>query len=370
VYRQSLTDKTAPGYKPRPPKPKIIAPFCNYIRGRLDRYPELTAVRLLAEIKELGYQGRYTAVKDCVRLTRPKAPLEIELRFETRPGEQAQVDFATFKTSFGKVYVLLVVLSWSRYLWGRFFFHQDQLTVLGGLHRAFVAFGGVPKTLLFDRMKTAVADSAADGGAIFNEEMLRFAAHYGLKPTACRPYRAKTKGKVERTVSYLRQSFFYGRNFRDLEDLNCQLELWLKETANTRIHGTTGDIPGVRLKQERAQLAPLPVDGYTPRVSLGRKISHDGYISYNGNDYSVPEGLRQPEVTVTATLNEVRLYQNESLIAVHPRLEGKGNHHLDPGHRRNHRAPNPLYWLRGKPGIDGALEVERRSLEVYEEVLR
>jgi transposase len=370
VYRQSSNSKTAPGYKPRPVKPKIIDPFQDYIRERLELYPELTATRILTEIQSLGYQGKYTAVKDFVHLVRPKVPIEIEQRFESLPGEQAQVDFATFKTGFGTVYAMLVVLSWSRYLWVRFFFHQDELTVLGGLHRAFIFFGGVPKTLLFDRMKTAVASSAEDGRAIFNEEMLRFASYYGFKPTACRPYRAKTKGKVERAVSYLRKSFFYGRNFRDFEDLNSQLDIWLKDTANARVHGTTGEVPAVRLERERSHLLPIPSGGYTSLISLGRRVSHDGYVSYNGNDYSVPEGLVKPEVTVSASLEEVRLYQDGSLIAVHPVLEGKGNHRLDPDHRRSKKETGKIYLLRESPALSELLEVQRRPLEVYEEVLR
>lgn len=370
VYRQAVSGKTAPGYTPRPPKPRVIDPFRDYIQERLARYPELTAVRLLSEIKLEGYAGKYSAVKEFVRLIRPKAPLELEERFETLPGDQAQVDFATFKTPFGTVHALLVVLSWSRHLWARFYLHQDELTVLGGLHRAFVSFSGVPKTLLFDRMKTAVASSGEDGRAIFNEEMLRFAAYYGFRPTACRPYRAKTKGKVERAVSYLRTSFFYGRAFRDLEDLNTQLEAWLRDTANARIHATTKEVPEVRLGQERAHLSPLPTGGYTPFVSLGRRVGHDGYVSYNGNDYSVPEGLVRPDVTVLASLEEVRLYQDGCLIGIHPVLEGKGRHHLDPEHRRGKKETHGPYLTRKTPGSSELLDVQRRPLQVYEEVLR
>jgi len=243
VYRHANSDKAEPRYGPRPPKPTLLDPYKDYIRGRLKIYPELSAVRLLGEIQEMGYQGKYTRVKDFVRLVRPRPPLELERRFEVAAGEQAQVDFATFRTDFGIVYALFVVLSWSRYLWVRFFSQQDQLTVLSGLHKAFVNFGGVLATVLFDRMKTAVARSEKDGKAVFNEEMLRFAAHYGFRSLACRPYRAKTKGRVERAVSYLRRNFFYGRHFRDLEDLNNQLEKWLEENANTRLHGTTGEAP-------------------------------------------------------------------------------------------------------------------------------
>lgn len=142
-----------------------------------------------------------------MRSRRPKPSLSFEQRFEVEPGSKAQVDFASFKTSFGTVLLMEA---------------EAQLTVLAGLHEAFIAFGGVPRGALFDRLKTAVSGQQSGGEPIFNAEMLRFAAHYGFQPLACRPYRAKTKGRVERAVSYLRKGFFYGRSFRDLEDLNEQ----------------------------------------------------------------------------------------------------------------------------------------------------
>lgn len=356
-------------YGPRLPKPSLVDPYKKYIRGRLELYPELSAVRLLAEIRALGYPGQYTMVKKYVRLVRPKAPLEIEQRFEVPPGQQVQLDFADFKTPFGKVHALMAVPSWSRYLWVRFFYHEDQLTVLGGLHKAFLALGGVPHTVLFDRMKPAVVDSDEEGRAIFNQEMLRFAAHYGFRPLACRPYRAKTKGKVERTVSYLRASFFYGRNFRDMDDLNRQVGEWLDVTANARVHATTGEIPTVRLPVERNHLLALPESSYVPTITMGRKISRDGYVSYNGNDYSIPEGLVEPEVTVAATLEEVRFYQHGQLVAVHPLLDTKGQRRLDPGHQRHFSKGHTDRW-RHDTGSAHLMEVQCRSLEVYEEVLR
>ena len=367
VYRHAAGDKTEPVYGPRPPRPTLLDPYKDYIRGKLKIYPELSAVRLLKEIEERGYPGKITRVRDFVRLIRPRPPLELERRFEVSPGEQAQVDFATFKTDFGVVYAMLVVLSWSRYLWVRFFCHQDQLTVLAGLHQAFVSFGGVPATALFDRMKTAVARTESDGKAVFNEEMLRFAAHYGFRPLACRPYRAKTKGRVERAVSYLRHNFFYGRRFRDLEDLNHQLEKWLEETANTRLHGTTGEVPSQRLQYERASLRSLPADNYVPLITLGRRVSRDGFVAYNGNEYSVPDGLKRVEVEIRATLEEVFLYQDDRLLASHRLLDGRGKRLLVPSHRRGIK-------LRSKDGrfrsIDDMIEVQRRPLEEYEEVLR
>lgn len=369
IHRYLKSGKDNPRYGPRSPQPSVIDQFKDYIRGRLESYPELSAARLMAEISEIGYQGKYTTVKDFIRSVRPKVPIPIEQRFEVNPGHQAQVDFATFKTAFGTVHALLVVLSWSRYLWVRFYYHEDQLAVLNGLHHAFLAFGGVPRTLLFDRMKTAVARSGAGGKAIFNEELLRFAAHYGFHPTACHPYRPKTKGRVERAVSYLRHNFFYGRNFRDMEDLNNQVSIWLVETANERIHGTTGEVPRERLAKEISHLMPLTGETYIPVISLGRRISRDGYISYNGNDYSVPEGLNFREVNVRATLDELYLYQKDEMIACHPVLDGKGERRLAPEHRRNLR----LYLRRhddNSGGISEFVEVQCRPLETYEAVLK
>jgi transposase len=369
VHRYIKAGKDQPAYKPRSPTPSVLDPYRDYLTARLKAYPELSAARLLVEIRDLGYQGKYTILKDCIRTLRPPKVIPLEVRFEVSPGQQAQADFAVFKTAFGTVHALLVVLSWSRYLWVRFYYHEDQLTVLSGLHRSFLAFGGVPHTLLFDRMKTAVAKSGPNGEAIFNEEMMRFATHYGFRPRACLPHRPKTKGRVERAVSYLRDSFFYGRKFYDLEDLNHQVDQWLEVTANSRIHGTTGEIPKERIGKEKSSLLHLPNDPYIPMVSLGRRISKDGYISYNGNDYSVPEGLSSSEIQVRATLEDLRLYQDDKLVATHSVLEGTGARRLAPEHRRNLR----LYMKRYETdnnGVSELIEVQRRPLDIYEEVLR
>ena len=318
VHRYLMSGQHEPGYGPRPKRRSKLDPFETYLRGRLEDYPELSGVRLLAEVRALGYQGGYTVLKDRLRAVRPKPPVPIEQRFEVEPGGQAQVDFATFKAPFGTVYALLMVLSWSRALWVRFVMHQDQLTLLGGLHQGFVSFSGVPRTVLFDRMRTAVAGSGTEVPAVFNAEMLRFASHYGFSPRACRPYRAKTKGRVERAVSYLRRSFFYGRSFRDLDDLNAQCACWLAETANLRVHGTTGDVPSERLDREKGHLLPLPEHPYIPMLTLRRRTTKDGYVSYNGNDYSVPERLGRADLLVRATLSDLHLLSEGQVVAVHP----------------------------------------------------
>lgn len=247
-------------YQPRAPVARKIDPYKPIIESRLEDYPELTATRLYDEVRAAGYTGGYTQVKDYVRQVRPRPPQEPVIRFETPPGRQAQVDFAHFRLPWGRRYALLVVLSWSRDLWLRFYPRQDMRTLFSGLEEAFRFFGGVPHELLFDQMRSVIVDDRRTdgGGLIENLEFLRFAHHWGFRPRACRPYRAKTKGKVERPIRYVRESFFYGREFVSDEDLNARAQRWLATVANVRVHRTTRERPIDRLEPvERAHLKPL-----------------------------------------------------------------------------------------------------------------
>lgn len=252
-------DEETVKYGPRPVVATKIDPYKSIIRSRLEEYPELTAVRLFEEIRAAGYLGGYTQVKEYVRRVRPRAPEEPVVRFETPPGHQAQVDFADFRLPWGRRYAFLVVLGFSRTLWLQFFTRQTMQHVFEGLETAFGFFGGVPRELLFDQMKAVVVkDERASGGRITeNAEFLRFAHHWNFRVRACRPYRAKTKGKVERPVGYVRSSFFYGRTFTSDEDLNLQARHWLDHVANVRVHGTLKERPLDRLEQERGVLQPL-----------------------------------------------------------------------------------------------------------------
>ena len=166
-------------------------------------------MRLFEEIRATGYTGGYTQLKAYVRTVRPRPEPEPVQRFETPAGKQAQVDFARFTFPWGIRYALLVVLGYSRLLWLRFYERQDMRTVFTGLEEAFAFFGGVPEELLFDQMKAVITrDLRLMGGQlIHNLEFMRFARHWGFTPRACRPYRAQTKGKVERPVRYVRGNF-------------------------------------------------------------------------------------------------------------------------------------------------------------------
>jgi len=256
-------------YGPRPPIATKLDPFKAIIAARLEEYPELTGVRLFEEIRAAGYTGGVTQLRDYVRTIRPRQPLEEVVRFETPPAHQAQVDFARFRFSWGVRYALLVVLCYSRLLWLRFFSRQDMRTLQLGLDQAFAFFGGVPRELLFDQLRSVIVrDLCPEGGRLVeNLEFLRFSNHWAFRPRACRPYRAKTKGKIERPIRYVRSSFVYGRTFIGDSDLNEQAEQWLRTVANVRIHATTGERPLERFERdEKALLQPLAVRPYQSLV--------------------------------------------------------------------------------------------------------
>ncbi len=239
------------------------------IRERLAQYPALSGVRLYAECQAAGYTGRYSLLTAYLATVRPRAAPEPIVRFETAPGEQAQFDFADVPLAWGKRYAVVVVLGYSRLLHVEFVARQTAWNVMAALERAFTAFGGVPEHVLFDQMKSViVADHRPGGGRLLeNDEFTRFAAHWGFGIRACRPYRAQTKGKVERPIRYLRENFLYGRTFCGDADLSAQCTQWLDTVANVRVHATTKELPRTRWQDtERATLLPLAARPYRSLV--------------------------------------------------------------------------------------------------------
>jgi transposase len=367
-----------PAYGPRQPRPTVVTPFAPYLRERIAAFPELTGSRLLREIKELGYAGGYTAVKDFLRTIRPRALQAFERRFETPPGKQAQVDFAYFRTVFTDqpgaervVWLFSMVLGHSRMMWGRFVAHQDLQTVLRCHIAAFEALGGAPAEILYDRMKTAVLGEADDQGIAYNRKLLDLAAHYRFLPKACPPYRAKTKGKVERPFRYVREDFFLGGSFRNLDDLNAQFRHWLDTVANPRRHATTGRIVLKHFGEEQPYLKALPSTPFNVVLTLDRRVTREGMVSVGGNLYSVPDCTRRRVVEVHALANEIRILEDDKLIAVHPVLEGRGQRRIAGDHRS---APPPANstTLRedpAPPAPAGAI-IAPRSLAFYDAVAR
>src|SRR4051794_4056350 len=372
-----------PAYTPRPPRQTLVGPYEPYLRERLQAFPELSGRRLLRDIRALGYQGGYTVLKDFLRTVRPKPQVQFERRFETPPGKQAQVDFAFFKTTFTDqpeveriVWLFSIVLGHSRLMWARFVARQDLPTVLRCHIAAFEAFGGVPEQILYDRMKTAVLGEVEDPdqparGIAYNAKLLDLAAHYGFLPKACKPYRAKTKGKVERPFRYVREDFFLARTFRNLDDLNAQFVQWLDQVANVRLHATTQRVVVEHFAEERGHLRALPTGPFNPVLALERRIPRDGMVSVAGNLSPVPDSTRRRTVEVQITATEVRILEDGEPIAAHPVLEGRGKRRIAEGHRTMPPPANSATPREGAPPPRprGDL-VTPRSLAIYDAVGR
>ena len=255
----------------------------------------------------------------------------------------------------------------SRYIFARYVMHQDLQTLLRCHMQAFEAIGGVPIEILYDRMKTAVTGEDSEGHIIYNRSLLALARHYGFQLKACRPYRAKTKGKVERPFRYIREDFFLARSFRNLDDLNDQLRDWLDTVANVRLHGTTQRIVSEAFVAERPELQSLPAGAFDALLKLERRVSHDGLVSIGGNYYSVPDRTRRI-VEVHQLADCIRILDEGRLVATHPVLEGRRQYRIDPAHRQGavHHAARKTAQdiVLGRRGD----HVVRRSLDFYQAV--
>ena len=366
----------APIYGPRSVgRPSKLAPFLGFLRERVTAFPDLSAVRLTREIRELGYGGAYTAVKRFLAAIRPEnGPKPYEVRFETPPGVQAQVDFARFVVDFADdpgtsrvVWLFSLVLGHSRFLFARYVLHQDLQTLLRCHIQAFQVIGGVPIEILYDRMKTAVTGEDDQGHIAYNRSLLALAQHYRFQPRACRPYRAKTKGKVERPFSYIRQDFFLGRGFRTLEDLNAQLIDWLDTVANVRVHGTTQRIVAEAFAAEQPELQRLPEHRFDAVLKLERRVSHDGFVAIGGNYYSVPDRTRRV-VEVQQLPDLIRILDLGNIVAEHPVLEGRKQYRIDRSHRTGGGAKRKMNMATGVTIGRIGDHVPLRPLAIYQAI--
>ena len=234
---------------------------------------------------------------------------------------------------------------------------EDAEHTYEGLVRSFEYFGGVPQEVLVDNQKAAVLVPSGSGGpARFNERFLDLAGHYGFAPRACRPYRARTKGKIERMVGYVQQHFFVRyRAFESWAHLNQLAERWLAEEADRRVHGTVEEVVAERFARERPALGPLPAQRYDTAYHETRLVSWDGYLEVRGNRYSVPAELAGQPVAVRIGLDDtLAVYAGERLVARHTLQSAEKGWVSVPEH-------HAALW-------QTTLGVERRPLEVYEEV--
>jgi transposase len=321
TVRRAICD--APPAAELPVIPSALDPFKQYVVERLSEHPELTAARLLLELRDRGYLRSIAILRRYVAQVRAPRSRKAYLRVETEPGEVAQVDWG----SFGQLRVgntqrplsaFVMVLKWSRALYVDFSLDMRADTFLRMHARAFAFFGGVPRRVIYDNLKTVVLHHV--GSTVqFNPGFLGFAGHYLFEPVAAPVRYPQAKGNVENAIRYLRSSFFYGRAFHGIDDVRTQAARWRDEVANQRIHATTRERPTDRLLVERPCLRKLPEHPFDTDLVVPLIVSKEARVHLDTNTYSVPHTLVGKSVHLRADDERVRVIDGASVVAEHPR---------------------------------------------------
>lgn len=336
----------------------LLDPYKDFVHRTLEQYPRLRATRLHEMLRARGYQGSVWPLRRYVRSVRPAPQHEAFFRLSVLPGEQAQVDWGHFGTiTIGKtkraLSCFVMVLSWSRALFARFVLDQTLESFLRCHRAAFAAFDGVPRGLLYDNLKTAVLERVGDV-IRFHPRLLELAGHYHFAPRPVAVARGNEKGRVERAIRYLRDSFFAARGFRSLEDLNGQLATWIEDIAHARI--VPGDPDKRRvceaLLEERSRLLPLPEHEFPTDHVRSVRSGKTPYLRFDGNDYSIPHTCVRKPVTLVASDTLVRVLDGDVEVARHERSWERGRQieredHLaaladEKRNARQHRGRNRL----------------------------
>lgn len=322
------------------PKASKLDAFLPLMKERLEKYPDLTTVRMFEELKDAGYQGGITIVRERLQLLRPRPRREPVIRFETDPGVQAQMDWSPYTLPFtrtGKKQVLCFsyILAFSRRQYIDFTERRDFFTLIRRHQAAFEHFGGVTKECLYDGEKTVLLRWEA-GRPVYNPAFIAFITHYHCRPVMCRPGRAQTKGKIEAPFLYVDKNLLNGRDFENLEDLRARARWWLREKSDCHRHDTTGRPPlELFLEEEKDSLQPLPLHPYDCSEVALRVCRVDGLLEFETNRYSVPYEFVADILSLKAMENEVIIYSPElQIIARHERLPRGANRTVeDPLHR-------------------------------------
>ena len=326
-----------------------------------------------------GYTGGYDTVRNAVRPLRAEASVAslTQLRFETGPGEQAQVDWGQVRVRFAdgpaEVHIFVMTLGYSRRAWVEGFVNERIGQLLAAHEHAFEHFGGVCAELLYDRMRTVFLGTL-DGAPRWNPTFDAFARHWGFHARVCRPYRAQTKGKVESGVKYVKRNFLPGRTFRDLEDFNEQLRTWNSKVSDLRIHGTTHQRPIDRFAEEAGALAcTVGHASFLQAMVRERIVADDWLVSIDANRYSVPWRLIGKTVQVVRAGDHWRISYRGDQVADHVVLEGRHQLSIRPEHGPGATGRNVRRrFADAAPGacVAPATEaVEVRDLAVYEQML-
>ena len=314
-----------------------IDPYLPFIRETLTQFPTLTASRLYAMVQSRGYPGRPDHFRHLIARHRPRRRTEAYLRLRTLPGEQCQIDWGHFDhIQIGRarrpLMGFVAVLSWSRQIFLRFYLDARMENFLRGHVAAFGAWGAVPRVALYDNLRSAVLER--QGNAIrFNPTLLALAGHYRFEPRPVAVARGNEKGRVERAIRYIRDAFFAGRSFTDLDDLNVQADAWTNGPASER-HCPEDEKLTVKaaFDHEKESLLALPPNAFATDELKAVSVGKTPYVRFDLNDYSVPYAYVQRALTVLADPRQVRLLDAAEVIATHPRSYDRGQQVELPAH--------------------------------------
>jgi len=321
-----------------PPKTEsVLDPFKPFIIEQLGEHPQLTATRLYAELKSRGYLGGIATVRRFVARVRTRRPRKAFLRVEFEPAEQAQVDWGSFGhwrigASQRPLSCFAMVLSWSRALYLDFALDQRMETFLQMHRRALEFFGGVPRKVVYDNLKSVVLHHIGQT-VQFNPRFLAFAGHYLFEPIAAPVRYPQFKGRVESSIKYIRHSFFYGRSFSSFEDLQEQAARWRDETANQRLHSTTRERPAERMLIEKSRLRALPQHPFDTDLLIATVVSNEARVWLDTNSYSLPPALVGRDVFIRAEQHSVSIVCDGQQVARHQRCWQRRCHIELPEHR-------------------------------------
>lgn len=308
----------------------LVEPYLPFLQATVAKYPLMPASTLWRMARERGYPGAEGHFRRIVRtrIRPPKAP-EAFLRLRTLPGEEAQVDWAHFGTiqvgkATRKLTAFVVVLSHSRAIFLRFYPTATMAAFLHGHTAAFQAFGGVPRVLLYDNLKSAVLER--QGQAIrFHPRLLDLAKHHRFEARPVAPARGNEKGRVERAIRYVRNNFWPGRVWQDLDELNAQATAWTQGPAMERAWmDDRSHTVAQAWVEEQPRLLPLPTEPFPAWENLAVRAGKTPYVRFDGNDYSIPHEAVQRSLLVEATLDQVRVLDGPNELARHPRSFDKG----------------------------------------------